>query len=609
MQKADLMSEDQTILRGRYKIIREISRGGMGVVYQAKDLLNNHRVAVKKSFFSGDNQARKAFEIEAKLLARLEHQGLPKVLDYFFLEDNFQALVMDYIEGETLAETLESTIFRNGCGIDSAIVLDWTLQILNILKYLHNFNPPIIHRDIKPNNIKLTADGKIVLLDFGLAKGSAVTVVGGMSGYSPIEQVHRTGTDPRSDIYALGTTLFHLLTSQYPFTALDRFRSIYGQSMLTDPGNSDAISFQSDPQKAVAEINPQVPQIISEIVMKAMALLPKNRFQTSEEMKFELTLAKRTLTDGISSVAAHNQVDTIREWEKKPSLLEDDEEILAPWDQQIKPLQPKAEKNDVKLDATVSSTSLFDEIKQERPSGSLADEEFSDRSNFKRKSRPSKMGSKLFFAALGGIVIVLLGSIGILVWYMVASDPPQRQKTDTLTTTMVETPPAEPEPQNPINISIFHVEKNGEKTIRSENHQFAEKEEFNFLVKSPTDGFLFVLSRNNQAKAALIYPNSEQTDNFIKKDSESVFPRESSFEFKENTPSEAWVYFVVVASREDGLAKRLQTILNVEKDISVPEVGELLKELDKYADPAAKNKGESPANQPVVGIIKIQKRR
>ena len=111
--------------------------------------------------------------------------------------------MMDFIVGETLEDVLESGKFRVGRGLDAAKVVDWALQILDILRYLHNFEPPVVHRDIKPNNIKLTAEGKIILLDFGLAKGSAVMVVGGVSGYSPIEQVQRSGTDPQSDIYAL----------------------------------------------------------------------------------------------------------------------------------------------------------------------------------------------------------------------------------------------------------------------------------------------------------------------------------------------------------------------------------------------------------------------
>ncbi len=101
----------------------------MGVVYLAKDWLKNREVAVKKSFFSGDKNAAKAFETEAKLLARLEHVGLPKVLDYFFLESNFQALVMDYIVGETLEDVLESGKSRVGRGLDAAKVVGWALQI------------------------------------------------------------------------------------------------------------------------------------------------------------------------------------------------------------------------------------------------------------------------------------------------------------------------------------------------------------------------------------------------------------------------------------------------------------------------------------------------
>ncbi len=247
-------------------------------MYLAKDWLKNREVAMKKSFFSGDKNAAKAFETEAKLLARLEHAGLPKVLDYFFLESNFQALVMDYIVGETLEDVLESGKSRVGRGLDAAKVVDWAMQILDILRYLHNFEPPVVHRDIKPNNIKLTAEGKIILLDFGLAKGSAVSIVGGMSGYSPIEQVNRSGTDPRSDIYSLGTTLFHLLTDQRPFTALDSFQEIYGQSLMNNLESDGAVSPKSDPQMTVAEFNPQVPAGISEIVMKAMSLMPNDRF-------------------------------------------------------------------------------------------------------------------------------------------------------------------------------------------------------------------------------------------------------------------------------------------------------------------------------------------
>jgi len=126
-----------------------------------------------------------------------------------------------------------------------------------------------------------------------LAKGSAVSIVGGISGYSPLEQVNRSGTDPRSDIYSLGTTLFHLLTDQRPFTALDSFQEIYGQSLMNNLESDGAVSPKSDPQMTVAEFNPQVPAGISEIVMKAMSLMPNDRFQSAEEMKFALLKVKR----------------------------------------------------------------------------------------------------------------------------------------------------------------------------------------------------------------------------------------------------------------------------------------------------------------------------
>ncbi len=111
------MTGEQKIIRERYKIIEEIARGGMGVVYLAADLLTNGKVALKTNTWSGGQKTQKAFETEAKLLARLDHKGLPKVRDYFTLDGNYQALVMDFVEGKTLVELLGSEKYRSGVAL------------------------------------------------------------------------------------------------------------------------------------------------------------------------------------------------------------------------------------------------------------------------------------------------------------------------------------------------------------------------------------------------------------------------------------------------------------------------------------------------------------
>ena len=650
------MDKNLDIIRGRYKIIKEISRGGMGVVYLAKDLLKNREVAVKKSFFSGAKQAEQAFEIEAKLLARLKHPGLPKVLDYFFSENNVQTLVMDFIVGETLEGVLESGKSRVGRGLDSAKVVNWALQILDILRYLHNFDPPVVHRDIKPNNIKLTVEGKIILLDFGLAKGSAVTVVGGISGYSPIEQVQRSGTDTRSDIYALGTTLFHLLSGQFPYTALNRFREIYGQSLILDLENDGKISPHADPQMTAFEINPQVPLVISEIIKKAMALMPNNRFQSAEEMKFALLKAKQTLDASTTQqvkkdVAAQTNVDAFNDWEKAKPLFDEDEESLGNW----KPQKNDEDSNDEKMDsfasfvpqevgdsevdfdneptetekdapsATVSSTSLFGKKASEitKPSVALnlsptvlspVEPITTEISFFENNNSPRRISQRIVHLALGGIALILLVSFGVLAWYSILPNSLKTNSTETKTAAEIPVSPQETKetPKNPFEIATYRVEKNGKKTLLDQNYQFAENEKFKIGVNSPKGGFLYIISRDNQNKAILAYPNPNQTDNFIKQDSESIFPRDNTLQFKKNEPSEAWIYFVIVPSRKDDLAKRMRTTLDSEKEksLSITEVGELIKDLDKIADNSANIGKENldSTKTASVGIIKIQKK-
>ncbi|MDX6709360.1 MAG: eukaryotic-like serine/threonine-protein kinase, partial [Blastocatellia bacterium] len=219
------MLAPDTILQTRYRVVRSIGQGGMGAVYMATDLRLRSTVALKETLFH-DEKLRRAFEHEAELLANLHHPALPSVSDHF-IEGEGQFLVMQFIQGEDLFELLKE---KNGpFPVDE--VLNWADQLLDALDYLHTQDPQVIHRDIKPQNLKLTARGQIILLDFGLAKGtplqvSRVTTSGSIFGYTPnyapLEQIHGTGTDARSDLYSLAATLYALLTGGPPPDALSR---------------------------------------------------------------------------------------------------------------------------------------------------------------------------------------------------------------------------------------------------------------------------------------------------------------------------------------------------------------------------------------------------
>jgi serine/threonine protein kinase len=227
-----------TILRERYEIVELVGRGGMGATYRAKDLrLEGRYCAVKEAIPDPDaspeelRQSREQFYKEASTLARLDHPNLPKVSDYFSIDDR-DYLVMDFVPGQDLREMLTAAV-REGHPLPERQVLAWAEQLCDAIEYLHTQDPPILHRDIKPSNIKVTPAGNVKLVDFGLVKllssneERTITVVQGRGSvqYTPLEQYGSDGghTDVRSDIYALSATLYHLLTGRAPLDAKTRF--------------------------------------------------------------------------------------------------------------------------------------------------------------------------------------------------------------------------------------------------------------------------------------------------------------------------------------------------------------------------------------------------
>ena len=286
------MLPEKSILQGRYEILRPIGRGGMGAVYKANDMRLRCVVALKETLVNGD-AARKAFEREAQLLAGLRHPALPKVSDHF-TEDDGQFLVMDFITGDDLATLLA----KRGGPFEAAHVVRWVDNLLDALDYLHNHEPPIVHRDIKPQNMKLTDRNEIILLDFGLAKGttqatrmtSSGSIFGYTPHYAPLEQIQGTGTDPRSDLYALAATMYHLLTNETPPDALTRA--------------SARINDEPDPLLPANQLNPAVPPAIAAIIERAMAQKPNLRFRTAREMRDALHTAQTHGTVPLAAAAA-----------------------------------------------------------------------------------------------------------------------------------------------------------------------------------------------------------------------------------------------------------------------------------------------------------------
>lgn len=270
------MLATDTILQGRYRILRPLGRGGMGAVYEAEDARLSRNVALKETLVETDD-LRRAFEREARLLANLRHPALPKVLDHFS-EGTGLFLVMEFIPGDDLGVMLE----RRERPFAPDEVQGFADQLLNALEYLHGLDPPVLHRDIKPQNLKLISQSHIVLLDFGLAKGTAGQMTRGGSesllgyspNYSPLEQMQGTGTDERSDLYSLGASLYHLLTNVKPPDALSRATAI--------------VNGQPDPLRPVNDFNPDVTASLSAALMRAMALNIDHRPRTASEMRADL---------------------------------------------------------------------------------------------------------------------------------------------------------------------------------------------------------------------------------------------------------------------------------------------------------------------------------
>ena len=258
------MAEIGSVIDGKYEILREIGHGGMSVVYLAMDTHLNKQWAVKeiKKKGSGKNDEIivNSLLAEANLMKRLDHAALPRIVDII---DNGVTIyvVMDYIEGESLDKIL------NEYGAQpEELVIGWAMQLCDALAYLHAQKPPIIYRDMKPANIMLKPEGNIKIIDFGIAReykeqSLADTTVLGTKGYAPPEQ-YSGQTDARSEIFALGMTMHHLLTG-------------------IDPRSGEAYA-------PVRMWNPELSEGIELIIDKCVEPAPENRYQNCSDLLYDL---------------------------------------------------------------------------------------------------------------------------------------------------------------------------------------------------------------------------------------------------------------------------------------------------------------------------------
>jgi len=266
------MPPGKLLKNDRYRIRQFMTSGGFGAVYLAEDTVLGNRWCILKESFDQTEAGRKQFEIEVATLSNLSHPHLVRVTDSFSETDRSMYLVMEYVQGQDLEDILRFS----PQGLLEQQVLTWMDQILDAVAYCHNFNPKVVHRDIKPGNIRIRQpDGKAILVDFGIAKigdKSAKTekaAQGYTPGYSPLEQYGKEGTDTYSDVYALGATMYHLLTGQHPPEAVDR---AHGSATLSPP----------------TSLKPAISQNTSHVIMTAMALRSHHRYQTATDMRMAL---------------------------------------------------------------------------------------------------------------------------------------------------------------------------------------------------------------------------------------------------------------------------------------------------------------------------------
>lgn len=265
------MLEVGTVVGGKYKVLYKVGHGGMSNVYLAINEVANKKWAIKEIDKEGTD-VRQESDTETSIMRRLDHPHLPRIVDVIETDTTY-LILMDYIEGQTLRKIVDN----NGAQKQETVV-DWALQLCDVLDYMHHLDPPVIFRDMKPDNVMLRPDGTVFLIDFGIAREYKENAVGdtralGTIGYAAPEQYGGEGqTDPRTDIYALGATMYHLVTGKNPTKPPYEMRPI----RRWDPSLSTALEA---------------------IIIKCTKNNPDDRYQSIKELQYALEHYKELETE------------------------------------------------------------------------------------------------------------------------------------------------------------------------------------------------------------------------------------------------------------------------------------------------------------------------
>lgn len=270
------MLANGSLLQTRYLIKRLLAQGEMAAFYEAEAAHFDHASVTIKETFSHPRENHEQFQREAAILTKLSHHALPKVHDSF-VEGDSRFLVTEFIPGQSLDQLFKEKLKTGATPFHWRQVMDWADRLLDALEYLHSQRPPIFHCDIKPQNLKLTPNGDLFLVNFGLEKGAAVAAKRGRGllsdkfNYAPPEQLMGTDTDARGDLYSLGATLHHLLSGEMPDSAKVR---------------EEVMRYQvPDPLPSAHELNPQVPKPLAELILRSLALDREARYPSAQSMR------------------------------------------------------------------------------------------------------------------------------------------------------------------------------------------------------------------------------------------------------------------------------------------------------------------------------------
>jgi serine/threonine protein kinase len=360
-----------TILYGRYRVERALGSGGFGHVYLSVDLQTNTQYAIKEYLVTGAS-GKAQLEHEAQVLSHLHHPNLPAFLSAFD-EGGHYYVILGYIEGNDLTDYLRVVRQKNE-PLPIARLMEWLLSICDAVAFLHSQRPPIIHRDIKPDNIRITPSGTAILVDLGNAKTAADGARTlffirhqGTPGYAPLEQYPGgTGTDERSDVYALGGTLYFALTAHEPPSVSARNQSLQ-QKQPDLPTLQDRLAHNppenqpeprqfrlgvSKPAKPVprhsrhlAQLGTLPPELLHKldaIIQRAMAMKPQDRYQSVSDLSNDLKIVLRALPASTIPAAPSRPVDPHSTQPDLPMLFESlqNQKQAAPAQPTQQPAQP-----------------------------------------------------------------------------------------------------------------------------------------------------------------------------------------------------------------------------------------------------------------------------